>query len=134
MKNTIYHEQNRTKDRERLRGRGNREIPPPPRQFENLYTQEENPVGICEDIKNEVFDLLHQKQTDLFTNSLKGFYYICGINFQRNRRYVKYAINNPSNITLYAKTEPSFEAGKTALSIVQKVILDAKINKFVDRE
>ena len=96
--------------------------------------KKKNPVGICEDIKNEVFDLLHQKQTDLFTNSLKGFYYICGINFQRNRRYVKYAINNPSNITLYAKTEPSFEAGKTALSIVQKVILDAKINKFVDRE
>ena len=36
-------------------------------------------VGRCKDIKNDVFDLVPQGQTKLFTNSLKYFYYICGI-------------------------------------------------------
>ena len=31
-------------------------------------------------------------------------------------------------------TDPDFEAGETALTMVQKEILGAKIDKFVDRE
>ena len=35
---------------------------------------------------------------------------------------------------MYAPTEPEFKTVKTALTMVQKGILDAKIRKFIDRE
>ena len=47
----------------------------------NFIYKKENPVGRCEDIKNDIFDLVPQGQTKLFAKSLKYFYYICGINF-----------------------------------------------------
>ena len=43
--------------------------------------KKENPVVGYKDIKNKVFDLVLQGQTKLFSNSLKSFYYICGIRF-----------------------------------------------------
>ena len=78
--------------------------------------------------------MVTQGQTNLFTKSLKYFYYICGIKFQNNGSNVQYAVNNFSRPTLSTPTEPDFEMGKTTLNMAQKGILDTKIKKFVDRE
>ena len=50
--------------------------------------------GRCKYTKNDVFDLVTQGQTELFSNLLKDFYYICGIKFQKNGSDVKYAVKN----------------------------------------
>ena len=107
-----------------------------PRQskLSKFIHKKENPVRRCEDINNDVFGLVLQGKTELFANFLKDLYYICVINFQKNGSGVQYTINNLPNPTLSAPTDPAFEAVKTALTMVQKGILDAKIRKFVDRE
>ena len=81
---------------------------------------------------NGVFDLVLQGQTKLFTNSLRAFYYICGIKLQKNGSDLQYSIKNISKPKLSSPTYPLFEVVKTVLTMVQKVILDVKINKFVD--
>ena len=43
-------------------------------------------------------------------------------------------VKNISKPTLSAPTEPASKAGKTALNMAQKGILDAKIKIFVDIE
>ena len=97
----------------------------------NFICKKENPVGICEDIKNDVFDLVPQGQTELFSNHLKDFNYTCGIKFQKNGSGVQYAVKNRSKLTISAPTEPSSEAVKTARTMSQKGILDSKIKKLV---
>ena len=54
----------------------------------NFISKKEKPVRRFEDINNDVFDLIPQGHTELFANPLKGFYYICEIKFQKNRRNV----------------------------------------------
>ena len=93
----------------------------------NFTRKKENPVGRCKNIKNDVFDLVLQGQTEILTNPLKYFYYISGIKFKTNGSDVQYAIKNISNPTLSAPTHPAFKVGKTALTMVQTGILDAKI-------
>ena len=46
---------------------------------------------------------------------------------------MQYAVKNISKPMLSAQIEPEFKADKTALTMVQKGIMDAKI-KMVDRE
>ena len=70
----------------------------------------------------------------LFSNALKSFYYICVIKFQNNGSDMKYIFKIVSNPTLSVPKEPALEAGKTALPMVQKVILDAKVKEFFGRE
>ena len=94
-----------------------------------FISRKENPVGKSENIKNTAFDLVPQGDTNLFTHSLKTFYYICGVKFQKNGSNVQYAIKNILDTMLSAPTDTAFEAGKTALTMVQKKILDAKIKK-----
>ena len=48
----------------------------------NFICKKENPVGRYKYIKNDVFDVVSQEHTELFSNSIKAFYYICGIKFQ----------------------------------------------------
>ena len=100
----------------------------------NFIHNKENIVRSCKDINDNVFGLVLKGQTELLANSLKAFYYICGIKFQNNGSDGQYLVNNILKPTLSAPTEPPFETGKTALNMVQKGILDAKIKKFVDRE
>ena len=71
--------------------------------------------------------MVPQVHTKIFTNSLKSFYYICGIKFQNNGRKMQYAVKNILKPTLSAPTDPTFEAGKTAITMVQKEILDTII-------
>ena len=40
----------------------------------NFIHKKEKPVRRCKDIKNDVFDLVPQGQTNIFDNSLKYFY------------------------------------------------------------
>ena len=47
---------------------------------------------------------------------------------------MQYNAKNLSKPTLSAPIEIALEVGKAALPVVQKGILDAKINKYVDRE
>ena len=47
----------------------------------NFISKKQNPVGRCKDIKNDIFDHVLQGHIKLFANSLKYFYYICGIKF-----------------------------------------------------
>ena len=47
---------------------------------------------------------------------------------------MQYSIKNISNAMLSLPTEPASEAGKTALTVVQKGILDTKMKKLSDRE
>ena len=56
----------------------------------NFIHNKEKPVRRFEEIKNYVFGLVPQGQTELFTNSLKDLCYICGIKSQKNGRDVKY--------------------------------------------
>ena len=52
-------------------------------------------------------------------------------------RITEATYNIPSRFfkpTLSASTYPEFEVEKTTLTMVQKLILDTKINKFVDRK
>ena len=100
----------------------------------NFIYNKENPARICEDTMNEFFGLVTQGQTELFTNSIKDFYYICGIKFHKNGRNMKYAVNNFLKPTLSSPTKPDFEAGKTTLTKAQNRILEPKIKKFDDRE
>ena len=88
----------------------------------------------CKDINKDVFGLVPQVQTEVFTKSLKDFYYIYRIKFQKNGINVQYAVKNIFMPTMSTPTDPAFEAGETALTMVQEGILDAKINKFFDRE
>ena len=37
----------------------------------NFIHKKEKPVGRCEDINNDIFDLVTQVQTEIFSNSLK---------------------------------------------------------------
>ena len=54
---------------------------------------------------------------------------------QKNRSDTQYEIRKISNPTLSAPAEPEFDTGKTALSMEQKRILDAKkINLLTGRE
>ena len=80
---------------------------------------------------NDFSDMVTQGQTKLFTDYLKAFYYICGINFQNNGSSVQYAINKFSRPTLSATIYPDFEAGKTTLTMVQKGTLETKIKIFL---
>ena len=100
----------------------------------NLSARRRRIFGRCEDIKNEVFDLVSQVHTDLFANSLKAFYNICGIKFQKNESKVQYDVKYLSQTTLSSPTETAFTVGKTALTMVQNGILDTKIKKFIDRD
>ena len=79
----------------------------------NFIYKKENPVGRCEDIKNDIFDLVLQGQTK----------------FQNNWNDVQYAVNNLLKTTLSAPTYPELGVGETALTIVQNIILDNKIKK-----
>ena len=47
---------------------------------------------------------------------------------------MQYAIRNLSEPMLSVPTDPAFEVGKTALTMLQKGILDTKIKIIVDRE
>ena len=47
---------------------------------------------------------------------------------------MQYSFNNISNPILSSPIDPAPEVGKTALTMVQKGILDAKIKKLSDRE
>ena len=76
----------------------------------NFIYKKENPVGRCEDIKNDIFDLVLQGQTK----------------FQNNWNDVQYAVNNLLKTTLSAPTYPELGVGETALTIFQKIILDTK--------
>ena len=96
-----------------------------------FISKKENTVRRCEYINNDVFDLVWQVQTDLFVNLLKAFYYICGIKVQRNGSDVQYAVKNLSKLTLSVPIDPVLEAGETALTMVQKGIMDAKIKKLL---
>ena len=71
---------------------------------------------------NDFLDLVPQGETKLFSNSMKDLYYICGIKFQNNGSNVQYSVNNLSKPILSAPTDPEFEAGKTALPMVQKLV------------
>ena len=99
----------------------------------NFISKKENPVKSCKYINNGIFDLVPQGHTELFSNSLKVLYNICVIKFYKNRSDVQYAVKNISKPMLSAQIEPEFKADKTALTMVQKGIMDAKI-KMVDRE
>ena len=81
----------------------------------NFICKKEKPVRRCEDIKNDVFNLVPHGQTNFFANFLKAFYYICGINFQKN---ASGSVKNLSKPTVSAPTERSFERGKTAITMV----------------
>ena len=96
-------------------------------KLRNFIRKKEKPVRRCKYINNDIFDLVFQGQTKLFANSFKRFYYICGIKFQRNRSKVQYSVKNISKPKMYAPTEPVFKEGKTAITMDQKGILDAKI-------
>ena len=100
----------------------------------NFTRKKEKPVKIVEDNNNYVFEFVPQGQTELFANSLKYFYYIYGIKFQKNGSNVQYYVKNLSKPTLSAPKDPAFKEGKLALTMAQKGILDDKIKKFVDRE
>ena len=100
----------------------------------NFIRKKEKPVGEYEDIKSDVFDLVPQDQTKLYANSLKLFYYIFGIKVQNNWIGIQYSVKNLSNQTIFASIEPVLEAGKTDFTVIQKKIMDAKINKHVYRE
>ena len=63
----------------------------------NFIRNKEKPIKICEDIKNEVFELVSQGQNVSFTNSLKGFYYICGIKVQNNGSNVQHSVKHLSS-------------------------------------
>ena len=54
----------------------------------------EKPFRRCEDINNELFDLVIQGYTELYAKFLKAFYYIGGIKFQKNGSNVQYSVNN----------------------------------------
>ena len=95
----------------------------------NFIRNKQKPIRILEGIKNEVFDLFPQGQTQLFANS-KNFYYIYEIKFQKNGRYVQYAVNNLSKPRLSAPTELAVEAGKNALTMSKKGILDSNKKCF----
>ena len=60
----------------------------------NLIHKKEKPVGRCEKIKNNIFDLVTQGQTKLYTKLLKVFYYIYGIKFQKNGSDMQYCVIN----------------------------------------
>ena len=60
----------------------------------NFICKKENPVGRYKYIKNDVFDVVSQEHTELFSNSIKAFYYICGIKFQKNGSGMEYVVNN----------------------------------------
>ena len=47
---------------------------------------------------------------------------------------MQYAVKNISKPMLSAPTDPVFEVGKTALTMVQKGIVDTKMKKYIDRE
>ena len=96
----------------------------------NFIRKKENPAGRSKDINNDFFDLVPQGQTELFANLLEAFYYICGIKFQKNVIDVEYSVKNLMKPALSAPIEPAFKAGKTALTMVQKGIMEAKIKNF----
>ena len=45
----------------------------------NFIRKKEKPVGRCEDMNNDVFEMVLQGKTKLFFNSLKDLYSICGV-------------------------------------------------------
>ena len=67
--------------------------------------KKKDPVRRCKDINNYVFDLVLLGHTELFSNSLKYFYYICGIKFQKKVSDIQYDVNNISKQTLYTPTD-----------------------------
>ena len=93
----------------------------------NFISKKQNPVGRCKDIKNDIFDLFLKGHIELFSKSLKSFYYIFGINLQNNVSGMQYSVKNISKPTMSAPTEPAFSLGETPLTVVQKGIMDAKI-------
>ena len=68
----------------------------------NFMRKKEKSVGRCEDIRNDVFDLVLQGQTELFSNSLKDFYCKYEINLQKNGSGMQYTVRNLSKPTLAA--------------------------------
>ena len=128
IKIVIQHEQKKIQNRERIRGQGTRKFCRRQAKLSNFIYNKENPARICEDTMNEFFGLVTQVHTELFTNSIKDFYYICGVKFYKNGRNMKYSVNNFLKPTLSSPTKPDFEAGKTTLTKDQKRILEPKIN------
>ena len=95
----------------------------------NFIRKKEKTSRRCEDIKNDVFDLVLQGQNKLFADALKAFYFIYGIKYQKKGSNVQYTINNIYKPTLSAPSEASFEASKSLLTMVQKGILNDKTKK-----
>ena len=61
---------------------------------------------------NDFSDMFMQGQTELVTNPLKCFHYICGIKFQKNGSNVQYTVDNFFKPMLSASTDPDFEVEK----------------------
>ena len=66
----------------------------------NFIQNKKKSVRRCENIKNDVFDLVTQGHTKLCTIFMKACYYICEIIFQRSSSDVQYTVKNMSRTTL----------------------------------